>query len=157
MTQQRRIQDPLVRFTKSYVVDEQTGCWNWIGRLHGYKHGYAVFCIRQDRHQAHRWSYERFIGPIPKDLQIDHLCKNTKCVNPKHLEPVTQRENVLRGSSTAAVRAKQTHCTHGHAFDAANTHITPKGRRRCRACDRAAYYRYGKQKRKERGETHGLF
>lgn len=147
----RKVQDPLVRFTRSYVVDEQTGCWNWIGNLHGYKMGYGVFWVRFARVQAHRWSYERFIGPIPFGLGLDHLCRNTKCVNPRHLEPVTQRENVRRGCSLAAERARQTHCIHGHAFDAANTYVRANGRRRCRACNLATYYKIQQRKKVANG------
>ena len=142
---------PLARFLPKVVKQaEAPYCWIWTGARN--PRGYGVFggsrLSRSGR--AHRWSYERLVGRIPSGLYLDHLCKNAKCVNPKHLEPVTQRENVLRGSSTAADRAKQSHCIHGHPFDAANTYVYPNGRRKCRACQKQI-----KQRRKGRGASYG--
>jgi hypothetical protein len=85
---------------------------------------------------VHRYAYERMVGPIPIGLVIDHLCGVTSCVNPAHLEPVTQQENVLRSGSLSAQRARMTHCLRGHPFDERNTRITRRGERCCRACDR---------------------
>lgn len=48
---------------------------------------------------AHRRSYEQSIGEIPPGLEIDHLCRNRKCVNPQHMEPVTRATNTRRGNS----------------------------------------------------------
>ncbi len=85
---------------------------------------------------AHRWAFEQFKGPIADGLQIDHLCRVRHCVNPDHLEAVSQRANILRGEATSAQRARQTHCKRGHRFDLANTYIRPAGHRNCRACRR---------------------
>ena len=91
---------------------------------------------------AHRLTYEATHGPIPSGLTLDHLCRNRRCVNPDHLEPVTNRENILRGTSPSALHAVQTACVNGHPFDAANTRTNANGSRSCRACNRAAVRRY---------------
>jgi hypothetical protein len=71
---------------------------------------------------AHRISYEHFVGPIPKGLFIDHLCRMRACVNPGHLEPVTTLENARRGDGGSNNRRK-THCTRGHEYSDENTRI----------------------------------
>ena len=84
---------------------------------------------------AHRYAYEQVRGPIPAGLELDHLCRNPSCCNPDHLEPVTPRENKLRGTSPTAENARRTHCRRGHPFTQRNTYRRPDGRRYCRACD----------------------
>lgn len=70
-------------------------------------------------------------------LQLDHLCRNIACANPEHLEPVTQRENVLRGVGPTAINAAKTTCIHGHSL--ADAYINPSsGSRMCRACMEAS-------------------
>ena len=67
-------------------------CWNWVGRLD--KYGYGRTCYKGKRGQlAHRVLYTEMIGAIPDGLTLDHLCRNRKCINPSHLEPVTIKEN----------------------------------------------------------------
>lgn len=78
---------------KKYIVDE-SGCWNYIGALD--KQGYGTFYYRQSGYKAHRLTYQLLVGQIPNGFVLDHLCKNKSCVNPEHLEPVTQRENARR-------------------------------------------------------------
>jgi hypothetical protein len=116
-------------------VEKTDGCWNWTGRHNARGYGQMR---RQDQSQtmAHRYAYELLVGPIPQGLTLDHLCRNPRCVNPAHLEPVTLRVNILRGESYAARRARQTHCKYGHPFDQANTHVRPTGKRDCLACRR---------------------
>lgn len=124
--------DPVERFW-SHVEKQPNGCWHWTaGRLDC---GYGTFydgrkCL------AHRWSYEHFVGPIPPGLEIDHLCRVRRCVNPSHLEPVTHRENALRGVGAATFNALKTHCIWGHEFTVENTKITTEGYRDCRTCRR---------------------
>lgn len=136
----------LDRFAENIALTD-SGCIEWIGGLNGV--GYGQFYVgKRERGKtsqgdtgkgyAHRWSYEYHMGPIPKGLFIDHLCRNTRCVNPDHLEPVTPRENVLRGVAPAALHAKKTHCPAGHEYTGDNLYIHPtKGMRFCRACGRA--------------------
>lgn len=73
-------------------------CWPWLGRITQY--GYGLFWVQGHYRHAHRVVYELLVGAIPDGLQIDHLCRVRSCVNPAHMEPVTQRENLLRGENT---------------------------------------------------------
>lgn len=92
---------------------------------------------RTGKGYAHRWSYEHYVGPIPAGLHLDHLCRNPKCVNPEHLEPVTIKENLLRGIGPSARNAAKTHCPVGHPYSPENTYINPnQGQRICRSCGR---------------------
>lgn len=113
--------------------DRVDGCWIWKDKPS--RLGYGRINIGGRIRFAHRVVYEMFIGKIPDGLVIDHLCRNTRCVNPKHLEPVSQRENLLRGFGVGGTNARKTHCINGHKFDKENTHICPNGKRRCRKCD----------------------
>ena len=90
-------------------VDKTPGCWLWTACVTGL--GYGQFRVTHGAPTvyAHRWAYEAMVGPIPDELVLDHLCRTPSCVNPSHLEPVTQRINVLRGESPVAKRARQTH------------------------------------------------
>jgi HNH endonuclease len=107
-------------------------CWVWTKTTY-LKYGRFWFCGRSVL--AYKLAYELTVGPVPKGLVLDHLCRNTLCVNPIHLEPVTQRVNLLRGDTIIAAAAAKTHCKHGHPFDEANTYIRPgNGARQCRQC-----------------------
>jgi hypothetical protein len=116
-------------------VEKTETCWLWTGAL--LDSGYGFFWVDNTRQVvAHRFAYELLVGTIPEGLQLDHLCRVRNCVNPKHLEPVTNRENALRSESFSGRSARQTHCVHGHPFDEANTYIWV-GRpthRQCRIC-----------------------
>lgn len=84
---------------------------------------------------AHRYVYEQVFGPIPNGLVIDHLCRNGLCVNPEHLEAVTNEVNILRGMGTPAVNSRKTHCKNGHELLPENC-WNRKGRRACKICDK---------------------
>jgi len=86
--------DDASRFESKYVVDTTSGCWNWGGVID--PSGYGRFDRTGRPQKAHRVSWELHRGPIPRDLEIDHLCRNIRCVNPDHLEPVTKSENLKR-------------------------------------------------------------
>lgn len=112
----------------------ECGCWVWIGDAT--PRGYGRFMNQNGKVvRAHRVFYELLRGPIPDGLSIDHLCRVTSCVNPDHLEAVTNKENVLRGIGPTARNAKKTHCPLGHEYDAANTRHDKKSRF-CRECKR---------------------
>lgn len=122
-----------VRFEEKYTPEPMSGCWIWtayVDRL-----GYGKFYVGTKSVNAHRWSYEYHVGPIPAGLVLDHLCRNTSCVNPNHLEAVTQKVNTLRGLSPSAMHAVKTHCIAGHEFNAENTYKSPRGRV-CKQCRR---------------------
>lgn len=116
-------------------------CWQWIGARESRKgvKKYGHFWGGENHCQAHRWSYEHFVGPIPEGLQLDHLCRNTACVNPAHLEPVTARVNTLRGGGFAFKNSQKTHCPNGHELSGAN--LIPdqlaRGKRTCYICKQA--------------------
>mgnify|MGYP001609562296 CR=1 FL=1 len=101
-----------------FKIPIEDGCWVWLDNYNPAGYG----GMRRSKSTggeyvfAHRAMYELLIGPIPPGLVIDHLCRNRGCVNPAHLEPVTMRENVLRGVGVAAENAAKTHCDHGHEF-----------------------------------------
>lgn len=122
---------PITRFSTRVAV-QPDGCWLWTGHL--FKSGYGQFSIGTRCVRAHRFAYELFLGPIPDGMQLDHLCRVRACVSPLHLEPVTARENTLRGDSPSSINARKTHCIHGHALTGANLHVRPDGTRRCRTC-----------------------
>lgn len=112
--------------------EPNTGCWLWLGPLT--PAGYGQVWVGGRGTTAQRAAYEAFIGPIPPGLSIDHRCRVRCCVNPAHLEAMSIRENILRGTGTAARHAKQTHCIHGHLLAGENLTIRPDGRRVCRRC-----------------------
>jgi len=85
---------------------------------------------------AHRYAYESVKGQIPHGLVIDHLCRNRLCVNPNHLEPVTNLENLQRGLGYALQNGMRTACIHGHEYTHQNTYVSPRGDTRCRECAR---------------------
>lgn len=122
------------------------GCWPWIGNINP-STGYGRFWIHRRCFGAHRIAYELGKGAIKPGMTIDHLCRNRKCVNPEHLEQVTNRVNVLRGEGLAAQQARKTHCVRGHELSGENLSVHKDGKRYCRECGRQSarkYYRRDK-------------
>lgn len=123
------------RFHKRISIRKNTDCWIWQGSL---SDGYGNFTINHIQYPAHRVSYTLFIGEIPTGLTLDHLCRNRRCVNPAHMECVTNKVNALRGTSPPAQNARKTHCSKGHEFTPENTYLY-KSVRVCIACKKAKY------------------
>ncbi len=151
-------ENQLRRFILKIKKDSETKCWNWTA--YKYK-GYGRFKIKNHFSSlAHRVSHEHFKGSIPEGLTIDHLCRNTACVNPDHLEAVTIGENTKRGDTIPAAHMKKTHCPKGHPYSGENLYVNPKGSRVCRQCkrdkevirrsDKEAYARYFREYRKRK-------
>jgi hypothetical protein len=139
------------RFWEKVTVTDQ-GCWQWTGTL---SKGYGRFHpggrrrVGYGMSRAHRLAYAALIGPIGEGMSLDHDCHtrdescpgglpclHRRCVNPAHLEPVTNTENQRRSPNTlASLSAAKTHCPQGHPYDAENTLVfASEGKRRCRTC-----------------------
>lgn len=112
------------------AVDAETGCWEWTG--HQNKYGYGATSFGDGTYLAHRVSYTMHKGAIPDGHVLDHLCRNHACINPNHLEAVTDRENVLRGMSPGAKALRRDRCIRGHLY--ADYARFWQGRRTCAAC-----------------------
>lgn len=119
-------------------------CIVWTGYVN--EHGYGVTIVNQRHEYAHRFAFEMQYGPIPQGLVLDHICRNPICVNPAHLEAVTQKVNTYRGKAVEVWKQQstKTHCTNGHELTGENVYREgPDGRnRRCRICKNAAHERY---------------
>jgi hypothetical protein len=154
------LQKDIERFLKKIdkngptVNENLSACWLWLGSVRS-KNGYGQFYIRDVKNKkdtnysSHRFSYEIHKGEIPDGLTIDHLCCNTGCVNPEHLEAVTIWENTLRSTNHIGQNSKKTHCLMGHEFNEKNTKVRSNGKRRCRRCDADWMAEYRKRKKCE--------
>jgi hypothetical protein len=121
------------------------GCWRSFCKPQ--LTGYVRVCRREDGKKVgrmlHRIFYELHKGPIPAGMTLDHLCRNRGCINPDHLEPVTQRENLMRSPlAPARINSEKTHCPQGHPYEGDNLVINNKGQRTCRICLNAAQARH---------------
>lgn len=108
-------------------------CILWQGAV---DNGYGTTYQDGKTQRPHRLAYIKKYGSIPDGLVIDHLCRVKLCINPEHLEAVTNKENVLRGVGPSAINKRKTHCSAGHEFNKKNTHIDKANKRKCRVCNR---------------------
>jgi len=118
-------------------VELTPDCWLWTGAKN--TTGYAQFWDGDKTISAHRFAYNIFNEPI--DLPLDHLCRVRHCVNPAHLEPVTNKENILRGIGITAVNSRKTHCKNGHGLSGDNLYVH-NNQRKCKECRREAWRKW---------------
>lgn len=139
-----------IRFEMHVLRTEM--CWIWQGTLD--KNGYGVLSVgASNALYVHRYAYERFVGPIPHGLTLDHLCRTPACCNPAHLEAVTYKTNTLRGEGVSAENARKTHCLHGHLLTGENLYIAVSGARVCKACRRRRKREYEQRQKAKRLEV----
>lgn len=127
-----------------YIQKTTKGCWLWMGAVQS--RGYGNYRGKL----AHRVSYQKYKGEIPKGMTIDHICRDRLCVNPEHLRVMTQKDNNLCGESPVAVNKRKTHCSNGHELNSDNVKICRRKdgiRRKCMKCE-AEY------KRRRRANVH---
>jgi hypothetical protein len=117
-------------------INKMPYCWAWTGAVG--RDGYGRAYYNNSSFLAHRAVFTEVNGVIPQGMTLDHLCRNKICVNPKHLEITSQRENILRGNGKASINAKKSYCNRGHEFTPENTYFYVGARggnwRMCRAC-----------------------
>src|SRR5690606_19089374 len=127
-----------------YVLERckrQGECLVWVGKLT--HDGYGVLYGARNVYLGvtHRIAYEGTVGPVPEELEVDHLCRVRNCANPEHLEPVPRSENIRRA------KALITACPQGHEYTPENTYWSQGRRRSCRTCNRASVARYKERRR----------
>jgi hypothetical protein len=131
------------RFMAKVVLRLATDCWIWTGFRDPKGYGRFQYGTR-DARLAYHVSYGLFVGEVPDGLQLDHTCRNTCCVNPWHLEPVTGAINAARAATA------RTHCPQRHPYDEVNTYISPSGARACRTCRRRTQRAFKDRQKAER-------
>jgi hypothetical protein len=121
-------------------------CWLW-DRVIG-TGGYGYHNWRGRTVRAHRVSVLIDGRTIPDGMQVDHTCRTRSCINPRHLEVVTPRENKRRGNEHSGIGQYKTHCPSGHPYDETNTYTSRNGARHCRACKVARTKEWRNDRRK---------
>lgn len=150
------------RFEEKYIPEPNSGCWIWLAQVNNMTRG--VFGFRTVKGVncrpglAHRFSYEHYREPIPAGLVLDHLCRNSLCVNPFHLEAVTQMENLHRGigPELKKIAARlRTHCIHGHDLNIVGFSLHPGSESKaCNECGRIRARKWGRNQRgKQRNQA----
>lgn len=128
------------KFWSMVKIGSADDCWLWMGKVNN--SGYGSIHVKpkpKGPTLVHRYAYELLVGPIPEGRELDHRCRNRRCVNPAHLELVTRSENCKRGDSGlawAAHQRRKTHCPQGHPYDLFNTYYDKNGGRQCLICKR---------------------
>ena len=129
-------------------MEPTSGCWLWTKYCN--RLGYGMFDVPgRGMNPVYRISYEIFKGAIPAKFDIDHLCRNTGCVNPDHLEAVSHRENILRGIGPTAINALKTHCLKGHPLTPDNLRPSLRNERACKECANVRNRAYLKRRREK--------
>ena len=136
---------PMERFWSK--VDKTDSCWNWIACKDKLGYGRFHYGSRTQHVLSHRFAYELIKGNIPEGLELDHLCRNSSCVNPEHLEAVTHQVNNSRGDykNTVLKHRLRIFCERGHPYSIKNTYMN-NNHRYCRTCKRENMRKYTKQK-----------
>ena|SRR6185312_12384546 len=114
----------LEQFEESYIPEPNSGCWLWLRHVNGWGYGSCTWVEASGRRTrtAHLASWLLYRGFVSKRDRVDHKCRVRCCVNPDHLEPVSHRENILRGTSPWGGRlVKKTRCPRGHEYNTENT------------------------------------
>lgn len=144
-------------WAKVDVPDQPSCCWEWTGSSY---RDYGLFGVNNVTFRSHRIAYQLLVGEIEMGLVLDHLCRNHRCVNPDHLEPVTQKINTERAfNSTMAYLAGRTHCAYGHEYTPETTYFYSNpnsqygGRRRCKICNSINCAKYRERRRVRRQEA----
>jgi len=122
----------LAEMAKVEIVSDPGSCWIWQGKQN--RNGYGVVRVGQKYFMVHRLLYQQHVSFDIEEKVLDHKCRNRLCCNPWHLEPVSVRENTLRGEGPTAQNARKTHCPRNHEYSPENTKIRKCGRRQCLAC-----------------------
>lgn len=152
----KTLEDHLARLDRT----DPLACWPWPGGQNG--DGYGQLTENYTNYRAHKYFYERIVGPVPEGLVLDHTCHDPiscaggkkcphrACCNPKHMVPVTNQVNLLRGNTSAAENAAKTHCVNGHEFTEENT-FKRRGARECRECMRVRAREQARKKKEQVG------
>lgn len=150
ITLSREIEGQSALIPYDRIITDDKGCWIWTGAK---QDDYGIIYIRGKREFVHRAMYQLFVGPVNNNRELDHLCRNHSCCNPYHLEPITSRENSLRGNHPLFIAHRKNQCLKGHDLtNLENVRFRKDGRRRCLICDRQTLKNWRKT-RKEGGTS----
>ena len=134
-----RLRDRVERLS---VPEPNSGCWIWIGGTTGGDFEYGKMTITTDGQRrgevASRVSFRAYVGPIPDGFQVDHKCETALCVNPRHLQLLIPRDNLIK-RAWHKQRVENRLCLRGHELDRVNE---KSGKRYCSTCCRERTRRF---------------